>query len=230
MEALRGTLGKSRTLMLYRMRRVLSAEQRGKLADIQTGPGPRPPAGTSAGPGSGRALARAPRPHSIPEGGREIREEVLQCDSNRECGRVRPGDVRGHRARAGGAAVQGARPDGAGARRRSRARCRRRAGQQAGALAPTGKAQDLTMDEAVAKALQLNIDLSVERLNPQLQDLVAEGARSAPTCRRSPARSRTQQRDDRPGQHLPGRRQGHQPDAQLELRRHAGGADRRAAR
>jgi Spy/CpxP family protein refolding chaperone len=34
-EALRGTLGKSRTLMLYRMRRVLSAEQRSKLADIQ---------------------------------------------------------------------------------------------------------------------------------------------------------------------------------------------------
>jgi Spy/CpxP family protein refolding chaperone len=33
-EALRGTLGKSRTLMLYRMRRVLSAEQRSKLADI----------------------------------------------------------------------------------------------------------------------------------------------------------------------------------------------------
>ena len=33
-EALRGTLGKSRTLMLYRMRRVLSAEQRGKLVDI----------------------------------------------------------------------------------------------------------------------------------------------------------------------------------------------------
>ena len=49
------------------------------------------------------------------------------------------------------------------------------AGQQAGALAPTGKAQDLTMEEAVAKALQLNIDLSVERLNPQLQDLVADG-------------------------------------------------------
>jgi len=34
-EALRGTLGKSRTLMLYRMRRVLSAEQRSKLADMQ---------------------------------------------------------------------------------------------------------------------------------------------------------------------------------------------------
>jgi Spy/CpxP family protein refolding chaperone len=34
-EALRATLGKSRTLMLFRMRRVLSAEQRTKLADIQ---------------------------------------------------------------------------------------------------------------------------------------------------------------------------------------------------
>jgi Spy/CpxP family protein refolding chaperone len=33
-EKLRGVLGKSRTLMLYRMRRVLSAEQRGKLTDM----------------------------------------------------------------------------------------------------------------------------------------------------------------------------------------------------
>ncbi len=34
METLRGTIGKSRILMLFRMRRVLSAEQRTKLADI----------------------------------------------------------------------------------------------------------------------------------------------------------------------------------------------------
>jgi Spy/CpxP family protein refolding chaperone len=34
-EVLRGTLAKSRTLMLFRMRRVLSADQRTKLADIQ---------------------------------------------------------------------------------------------------------------------------------------------------------------------------------------------------
>jgi Spy/CpxP family protein refolding chaperone len=34
-EALRGTLGKARTLMLFRMRRVLSAEQRSKLVEIQ---------------------------------------------------------------------------------------------------------------------------------------------------------------------------------------------------
>jgi len=34
-EALRGTLSKARTLMLFRMRRVLSAEQRNKLAEIQ---------------------------------------------------------------------------------------------------------------------------------------------------------------------------------------------------
>jgi len=33
-EKLRGMLGKSRTLMLYRMRRVLSAEQRSKLTDL----------------------------------------------------------------------------------------------------------------------------------------------------------------------------------------------------
>jgi len=35
---------------------------------------------------------------------------------------------------------------------------------------------DLTLDEAVAKALQLNIDLSVARLNPQVQDLALSQA------------------------------------------------------
>ncbi len=34
-EGLRGALGKARTLMLFRMRRVLSADQRNKLAEIQ---------------------------------------------------------------------------------------------------------------------------------------------------------------------------------------------------
>jgi Spy/CpxP family protein refolding chaperone len=34
-EALRGALSKSRTLMLFRMRRVLSADQRSKLVEIQ---------------------------------------------------------------------------------------------------------------------------------------------------------------------------------------------------
>ena len=34
-EDLRGTLAKARTLMLFRMRRVLSADQRGKLVEIQ---------------------------------------------------------------------------------------------------------------------------------------------------------------------------------------------------
>jgi Spy/CpxP family protein refolding chaperone len=34
-EAIRSTLSKSRTLMLFRMRRVLSADQRSKLVDIQ---------------------------------------------------------------------------------------------------------------------------------------------------------------------------------------------------
>ncbi len=34
-EALRGSLSKARTLMLFKMRRVLSAEQRSKLVDIQ---------------------------------------------------------------------------------------------------------------------------------------------------------------------------------------------------
>lgn len=41
---------------------------------------------------------------------------------------------------------------------------------QPGILGPTGPAQELTMEQAVAKALQLNIDLSVERLNPQVMD------------------------------------------------------------
>jgi outer membrane protein len=41
---------------------------------------------------------------------------------------------------------------------------------QAGVVAPGSTRLDLTMDEAVAKALQLNIDLTVARLNPQLQD------------------------------------------------------------
>ena len=36
MEALRSSLSKARTLMLFRMRRVLSAEQRSKLVEIQT--------------------------------------------------------------------------------------------------------------------------------------------------------------------------------------------------
>ena len=34
-EVLRGTLAKARTLMLFRMRRVLSADQRAKLAEVQ---------------------------------------------------------------------------------------------------------------------------------------------------------------------------------------------------
>jgi len=50
--------------------------------------------------------------------------------------------------------------------------------QQAGALTPSGQVT-LSMDDAVAKALQLNIDLAVERLNPQLQDLSLATARGA---------------------------------------------------
>jgi outer membrane protein len=41
---------------------------------------------------------------------------------------------------------------------------------QTGAVTPNAPGLELTMDEAVAKALQLNIDLSVARLNPELQD------------------------------------------------------------
>ena len=46
-------------------------------------------------------------------------------------------------------------------------------------LAPPSKVVDLTQDDAVAKALKMNIDLSVERLNPQLQDLALKGAFAA---------------------------------------------------
>ena len=41
---------------------------------------------------------------------------------------------------------------------------------------PLTQVIDLTQEDAVAKALKLNIDLSVERLNPQLQDLALKGA------------------------------------------------------
>lgn len=44
------------------------------------------------------------------------------------------------------------------------------------ATAPLAQVIDLTQDDAVAKALKMNIELSVERLNPQLQDLALKGA------------------------------------------------------
>ncbi len=44
------------------------------------------------------------------------------------------------------------------------------------AMAPLAQVIDLTQDDAVAKALKMNIELSVERLNPQLQDLALKGA------------------------------------------------------
>jgi outer membrane protein TolC len=49
---------------------------------------------------------------------------------------------------------------------------------QTGQPATTAPSQvvDITQDEAVAKALKMNIELSVERLNPQLQDLALKAA------------------------------------------------------
>ena len=47
------------------------------------------------------------------------------------------------------------------------------------AAAPLSQVIDLTQDDAVAKALKMNIELSVERLNPQLQDLALKGAFAA---------------------------------------------------
>ncbi len=47
------------------------------------------------------------------------------------------------------------------------------------ATAPLAQVIDLTQDDAVARALKMNIELSVERLNPQLQDLALKGAFAA---------------------------------------------------
>ncbi len=47
------------------------------------------------------------------------------------------------------------------------------------AVPAPSKVIDLTQDEAVAKALKMNIELTVERLNPQLQDLALKGAFAA---------------------------------------------------
>ncbi len=44
------------------------------------------------------------------------------------------------------------------------------------ATTPLSQVIDLTQEDAVAKALKMNIDLSVERLNPQLADLALKGA------------------------------------------------------
>ena len=67
------------------------------------------------------------------------------------------------------------------------------------AVAAPSQTIDLTMDDAVAKALKLNIDLSVERLNPQLQDLALKGAYAVyvPTVERP----RRAQHDIAAGQH-----------------------------
>jgi outer membrane protein TolC len=46
---------------------------------------------------------------------------------------------------------------------------------QPASTAPS-KVVELTQEDAVAKALKMNIELSVERLNPQLQDLALKGA------------------------------------------------------
>jgi outer membrane protein len=47
------------------------------------------------------------------------------------------------------------------------------------ALTTPSQTVELTQDDAVARALKMNIDLSVERLNPQLQDLALKGAYAA---------------------------------------------------
>src|SRR5512147_2159704 len=44
---------------------------------------------------------------------------------------------------------------------------------------PSGPAVDLKLDDAVGRAMEQNIDLAVQRLNPQLQDLSLAGVRAA---------------------------------------------------
>lgn len=53
------------------------------------------------------------------------------------------------------------------------------AGQAPKPAAPSGPTIDLTMEQAVAKALDQNISLSVERLNPQIQDFAIARIRGA---------------------------------------------------
>ncbi len=47
----------------------------------------------------------------------------------------------------------------------------------------------LTLDDAVRFALERNLDIAVQRLNPQLQDIAMATARAAFCSRRSPRRS-----------------------------------------
>jgi outer membrane protein len=49
----------------------------------------------------------------------------------------------------------------------------------AGAQAPSGPVRPLSVDEAVKLALEQNLEVQVERLNPQLQDLAVAAARTA---------------------------------------------------
>ncbi len=71
------------------------------------------------------------------------------------------------------------------------------------ATTPLSQVIDLTQDEAVAKALKMNIELSVERLNPQLQDLALQGVFAAyvPTLS---ANLRQNNHTQRPGSQIGG--------------------------
>ena len=131
--------------MLFRMRRVLSAEQRSKLVEIQKAQERERRGGRGPERGTGESRRRTRRPHVNAEGGRQIREEVVQSDPSRVCDRGG--------CRAGG---RGHGPGPAGRRRPRSSTCWRRprrrspaptppqAGQQAAHWRPRHRLIDLT--------------------------------------------------------------------------------------
>jgi outer membrane protein len=61
----------------------------------------------------------------------------------------------------------------------AKSQVQQQAAQAAPAAAPAGQSVNLTIDDAVAKALDQNIDLTVARLSPQIQDLTLLGSKAA---------------------------------------------------
>ena len=109
------------------------------------------------------------------------------------------------------------------------ARPQRRAEQTSGTVAAVqvpgeGPAVQLTLDDAVKFALERNLDIAVQRLNPQLQDIAVASARTVlqPDADVEPrARTRNVERADQPAAVVAGRRRRHESDVHLQRRHHA---------
>ena len=86
-----------------------------------------------------------------------------------------------------------------------------------------GPAVSMTLDDAVNFALERNLDIAVQRLNPQLQDIAVASARTfyRPTLTSSLGQNHNVQRTDQPAAVVAGRRRRHEPDAHLQRRHHA---------